>query len=253
MQDVEALFADPPFVGRPADLSRLVELLDRPPAVALVRGGHGSGRSTLLHALRRNAEARRWRTVQTRPVRPDTGREDLERELRTLAGLSETVVGSRTGTPGARAGARVQALDAPVHATSGSPMRADEVTTIAKGLAAQQTLLLLDDYRPDPEVERWLLSRVLGPLQRDGAPVLVVVAGRAADLGVLHAETDPDVVVDAQPPTEPEVRGHVAALGAHLHPPAQAAEIDALVAGLVAEPRLVAPLIRTLAHGRADE
>ena len=66
------------------------------------------------------------------------------------------------------------------------------------------------------------------------------------------AEANPNVVVDAQPPAQSEVRAHLAALGAHLDPPARTAELDALVAGLVAEPWLIAPLIRTLAYDRAD-
>jgi hypothetical protein len=124
--------------------------------------------------------------------------------------------------------------------------------TIADGLVAQPTLLLLDDYRPDRDVERWLLSKVLGPLKGRMTSVLIVVAGRIDDLEVVLAEADPDVVVDAQPPTEAEVRAHLSALGTHLDPQVRTAELDALVAGLVAEPQFIAPLIRTLAYGRAD-
>ena len=177
MADVEELFADPPFIGRRDDLARLVGLLDQRPAVAAVRGGHGSGRSTMLFALRRIADARGWRTVRTNPSTRHRTRGSGTRAAEAGGANGDRSQQRHRHAGCARQGARVQAMgpEPPAADGLGSDVRAAEVRTITDGLASQPTLLLLDDYRPDRDVERWLLDKVLGPLQtrqRTGARCL---------------------------------------------------------------------------------
>lgn len=239
------LFADPPLVGRQGQLKRLEALLDRPPALAVVRGEPGSGKTSLLAAFSRVAAARGWRIMQAPALRPDTDRDTLVRRLRVLAGLPETLVLDAGNVRGE------QLLGLPSDETgrTGAVLQAEG--TLLAGLSrGERTILLIDGFRAAKDVEQWLLDELLADLRAAAAPVVAVVAGRTVH--VREAVTRADEVLNAELPTEAELRQHFSALGALLHPPAEAAEVDVLAAEVASLPHLIGPLVRALRYARTD-
>jgi hypothetical protein len=195
------LFVDQPLVGRREHLKSLVALLEHPPSTAVVRGADGSGKSTLLGAFNRAAVARGGRSLRPPPLRPETDRNDLIRTLRTLAGLSETnplgAVEARgdqlLGSTSQEFGHRAPTLEAEA--------------SLLDGLSSRRTVLLLDGFHANRDVQHWLLDQLLVQLRAAAKPMVTVIAGRGAH--VRKAASHADLVLDAAPPTEAELRSYL--------------------------------------------
>jgi hypothetical protein len=133
-------------------------------------------------------------------------------------------------------------------APTGADLQVED--TLVAGLGRRSTVLLFDSFRPAPAVERWLFDELIADIRAAVAPIVIVVAGRSPLVG--KALPAADVVLDAQPPTEEELREFFRALGEHLQPAAGAAEVDVLAADGASKPHLIRSLVRALSYARAD-
>ncbi|MEC7518670.1 MAG: protein kinase [Myxococcota bacterium] len=187
-----------PLLGRRAELAQLTEAADdvldeRAPAVALVDGAPGVGKSRLLDAL---AEALRdeWRVLRGRTRERDADHAVIRALLRDFAGVDDragaaiaeaAVHALAVAACGEEGGARhlptLRVLFGLAPASGDARLTTDRARVAAldviEGLARLRPLaLLIDDaqWADGPSLD------VLGALAASRAPILIALAGRQA-------------------------------------------------------------------------
>jgi hypothetical protein len=254
-----AVPTQPELTGRDEQLGVLEAALDAArPALVLVTGRVGGGKSTLLHAVRGQAQARGWHAappdpspslVVNRDMTPKSFSESLGAWLRRSApavaidagpsldaqGLSREVAGPprKPAAPGERTADR-------------------EVARLLKRLReAAPVMIAIDGYRPNRAFGRWFASELVPALKESRLPALVVIA-HDFELGPeLLEHADERLVLGAldEALTERYFRG----LAAGMQPPMDEAELREYARAAAERPELLGSLSRVLALAAHEE
>jgi hypothetical protein len=210
-------------------LERLLEL--RAPALALICGEDGMGKTRLLAALEERARERRWATVRTHDGRSlRIGESTTEREF--LFEVEEFVQTPLDRGAAAGHGALATAPAEPLH-----PL-------VARLQREAPIVLLIDGFRPSEALAAGWTAAMLPALRRSETPIVVVVADRADSLEPLRPHADTTVELGALDPGE--LAGLLRAGGEELVPPLSDDELAVYIDEAGAQPHLLAPLLRVL-------
>lgn len=225
---------------RGMELARLDEMLARrEPALAVVSGEDGLGKSSLLRAFQFAASEMKWSVAPSDAfsvlsVKPDVTIESFRAEVAGMLGLA---AGDEVGT------ARPQ-FDG---ATSRSRPR---FHPLVEQLMRRQTLLLLDGYEPAEGFSAWFTGGFLDELRRSGAPVVVVVADRPANVaGLIPLATEHFALA---PPDKASIRETLERLAGQLDPPMETPELNVYLAEMSGQPGLLRYLMRALMTQKVD-
>ena len=210
--------AGPAIVGRRRELEQLAALIERrAPALVLVAGPAGTGKSTVIRAAQPDAEADGWTMLPA-------------------AEATELVAGSAT-TP--------ESFAATVWAHLDVVPAGDPVTGLAPTLADRAPLLVtLDVFRPTDAFATWLVGDLMAELRSSSAPV-VLAAMTAFDSDERLLRPAADLLLRLGPLDTSEVRAALNALGP-LDPPLVDDELNVYVREGSSDPAVLASLLRLL-------
>jgi hypothetical protein len=220
---------------RPRELERVLAMLgERRPAVILVTGDPGMGKTSFLSAVRGGAAALGWATAGGEP----DGRLVIHPHTRDPE-FREAVLAMLPATDKRRLGAEVSAPSA-----SGAP----ELFAAELGRLAP-LLVLIDDYRPSPSFAEWFERGFLPAVPRRDASLVVVVAERPGTrpLEALATET-----LELGPLESAVVRSALLGMLPPLEPPLSEQELEQYVSA-AKNPVVLASLIRVLSLGSASK
>jgi hypothetical protein len=271
----------PSLWGLDRHLARFEKAFRDQPALVLVMGKPGAGKSSFVREAAVWAAKQGWRTTGSEDraalqVGPDTTEGEFTRHVLELLGVPEAVPGEGLGlsAAGVRRAAPPPGLLPPgapgTAATTGAtkvlgglspnePRREDIETPppLQQSLAARLKalarphagiLILIDGYRPAPEFAAWLAGVLLKDLTQAGAPVAVVVADEEANFPALQPLATEVISLDSLDRRELEQR--FAAIGREIEPPMEAAELNCYIEEAVKRPRIIGPLRRVLPLAR---
>jgi AAA ATPase domain len=229
------------LLGRQAELERIAQRVDAgKPAVVLLVGEVGTGKTQMLRAAADRARAKDWRVVGDNGLGVDletTERAFAERVQEFIGLSTDSTLTFGSGSE-VEAHARLATVEAPT--TIGS--------SFVRELARHAPLLLLvDGFRASEEFAE-AFARFLARLRSTGSSIVVLVAGRDAELSVLLSAADEVIEVDRL--AEEPVREYCERLA--VKPPLTPEEIDAYVAESVKRPDRAVSLARVLALARTD-
>lgn len=240
-------------VGRDEQLRSFDRIMDAGrPAVILVTGHVGSGKSRFLRELGTRARARGWRTlpapeqpglVVTRDATPRT----LARQI-----LETLAAGAASGAIDAHPVRDAFALSRGVAASSvafrpPASVVADEIaTTLIRAMREVCPALVgVDGFRPNAALARWLADRLAPAIRESGLPVVTVLTLEAEPPADLLRSVDQHFALGRL--DEAATERHFRALGDRLHPPMGDDELRVYVRAATARPELVHSLHRVLA------
>jgi hypothetical protein len=222
---------------RAPELAHLQAVLAaRRPALVVLTGAPGMGKTTLLETWGARASALGWEVAggnacRRLAVTPSTDERGFRAAL--LAATCEADDGARR----ARARATVSA----------PPARRRALDPLLNELARRAPfLVLLDDYCPNPQFAEWFEDGFLPELQRCGAVVVMGAAVRVS--GCLSHRADRVVALGKLAPAD--VREALASLGGALHPPLASHELE-VYAKEARVPAVLDSLMRVLQLGVA--
>jgi AAA ATPase domain len=247
---VSALSPAPTLIARETELARFDTLLSRgSPALVLVTGDAGTGKSVLVKAVLHRSAAAGWTTAGPLTVSPDTEDADFTAALRELLGISaETLPGSTVERPEEMLRARESARgEEPTEARIAVEDRSPLIIALRR---RQPLLIAVDGYRPSPRFHKWLLDIFVHDLFVSAGSVVIVFAERPAAAALIRPRVDEEIRVDAV--GRQLLHGQFAILGAALSPPAERPEIDAWVSAVGNDPELIGPLWRALAVAQPE-
>lgn len=241
------------LVGREEQLQAFERVLDRyGPALVLVSGQVGSGKSRLVQEMSVRARARGWRTA------PPEGRAALvitrDATPRSFARQIVELLAPRRDDTGPMLDA--YALSREVAASSLPPppaAAADRDTTAVMNAIREAcpVLVAVDGFRPNAAFARWLTGQLIPVAQESGLPLVAVLT--------LETDPPPDVLRFAyehfrldrldEAATERYFRG----FGARLRPPMSGEELRTYVRAATERPELVHSLQLVLALAEPSE
>ena len=260
---------------RQDELEQLLRILaERRPAVVVLSGDAGMGKTSLMAELRLRAAALGWSTMrddaaEALRIGPHTRERDFREAMRAAAGRSdkapEHVVGSiddipedvellpgkvDRGGPIGRAAETVRRhLGAEKEPEEPRPRpRGSGIDQLVRDLALRSPLLLLiDHYRPAPVFAEWFEGSFLPDVLRTGA-LLVIVISQFPNSRLEPGASD---VIELGPLKGKLVREALEALPA-LDPPLERKELNAYVKK-ARNPDVLACLLRVLSLARKLE
>jgi hypothetical protein len=223
--------------ARARELAHLHAVLAaRRPALVVLTGAPGMGKTTLLETWGARASALGWEVAggdacRRLAVTPSTDERGFRAAL--LAATCETDDGARR----ARARATVSA----------PPARRRALDPLLNELARRAPfLVLLDDYCPNPQFAEWFEDGFLPELSRCGAAVVIGAAVRVAEC--LSHRADRVVALGKLAPAD--VHEALASLGGALRPPLAPYELE-VYAKEARVPAVLDSLMRVLKLGVA--
>ncbi|MGH9840616.1 MAG: ATP-binding protein [Blastocatellia bacterium] len=225
---------------RGRELARLGDMLDRgKPALAVVSGEDGLGKSSLLRAFQFAGSEKKWGVVPSDAlsvlsVKPDLTIEDFCTEITGMLGL-----GPEDGV-----GRSHPQFDGPAHRSR------PRFHPLVEQLVHRPALLLLDGYEPAEGFAAWFAGAFLDELRRSGAPVVVVVADRPANVAGLIPLADEHFAL--APPDKASIRETLERLAGQLDPPMEMPELNVYLAEMTEQPALLRYLMRALLTEKAD-
>lgn len=271
--DLENLYEP---IGRSKELKIFQSILDKKkPALIIVTGEQGMGKSTFLRMAAKLATQQKWIVLSPElSIDLNTTSKDFEqrlneqldkfevtpsREAEKIIGTSiggqppERVVSSRQSDPGSK---HIKpALRGIELGISSPPVR--EQTPPNKGTNSEillpivqklkqicPILLQIDGYQPSSQFTSWFTSEFLPDLQKSNTPVVVVVADRPHvidDLIKLAKAT-----IQLRELSKREVKKHFQRLNTHLVIPINIDEAQLYVDEIIGKPSLLEPLTRVL-------
>jgi hypothetical protein len=229
------------LLGRQAELARIAQRVDAGnPAVVLLMGEVGTGKTEMLRAAADQARGKDWTVVG------DIGLGvDLETNERAFAARVQEFI--RFSTDSTRAFGSGSEVEAHAHLATAEPV-ATIGSSFVRELARQAPLLLLvDGFRASEEFAE-AFARFLSRVRSTGSAVVVLVAGRVPELRELVPVADE--VIEVGPLAEEPVRDYFKRLV--IEPPLTPEEIDVYVAESVKRPDRAVSLARVLALARTD-
>jgi nucleoside-triphosphatase THEP1 len=232
-------------VGRQAEWERLLaELKARKPALVLVAGPPGSGRTTLLVAIAVAARELGYSVIggqEAVTVDRTTRSSDLRRIVTSMLGATaEPVTKSQPSAPSF------------LRLIVGFLFRrASEERAILRLLEARApTILAIDGYAPSRGMSAWFANRLLPRVLRSAAPVLVLVADNLESMTDLReSATD---TIELQPVSRDAVEEHLRAAGADLRPPLSGSELAGYCDAVADDLSLLQPLEEVLSVLRPE-
>jgi AAA ATPase domain len=223
-------------VARDEELDRLfAHFRTGGPALLLVRGEDGMGKSGMLAALEQRAREAGWATVHrsgdhTLRIGPRTTEHELlyEVDRLMLAPLERTSVAPRETS--------ASAAEEPLH-----PLirRLTQDAPIA---------VLIDGYRPSEAVARRWIEALLPSLRRADSTVVIVVADTPGHLEPLEPHSD--ATVDLGPLDVEQLSEFLRRFGEALAPPMTEREVAEYATQVSPQPDLLSPLLRVLELAR---
>lgn len=225
---------DRPHHYRSRELNRILEILnDRRPAVIVLTGAPGMGKTSLLDAVRTRAARRGWAIAgggEDSRLAVDPGTRDHQFRRAVLDSFrqpddSRSIRARREG-----------AVSGPIRAARVDPF-VDELARISP------VVLLIDDYRPSPTFAEWFEDDFLVAVRACAAPLVVALAPPDTGRPLDHRATDP---IELQPLETEVVRSALLELDAKLDPPLNESELEVYLHE-VDTPLLLDSLTRVLA------
>jgi hypothetical protein len=218
----------------PEIAAALSVLADRRPAVLLVCGAAGAGKSVLMRVVAERAAAQGWNVASelhgdVPPLHPDI----TERRYRDEV-LSAVLRGARDD-PHSRS-RREAAVEGTVVPRRGLDPFIDELGRHAP------VLLAIDDYRPSRLFAEWFEGAFLPQLGRCGAPVVVAIAHRPGGGRLATRATD---TIDLDDLDAGRVRELLERLRDRVSPPLEDDEIERY-AHEARNPLVLSSLVRVL-------
>ena len=252
--DVVALVnAGSPLIGRDAELDRVDDLLAEPsPALVLVVGDPGRGKSAFMREAAARAAKRGWNVARSDDrgdfsITPSTSTIDVGRRLRRMLNLPARAA--------VRAAHLARAKAAPSELT-GSEAFADSIRQseeapwpgldeLLRDLGKRSpVLVLIDGYRPSEGFERSFTGAFLPALMEGRHPVAVVIAERDAPLDNLKPLATEEMPFD--PVTPGPVRVYLDEVTRGGACPLSPEELDAYAAACARDPDLIGSFARLL-------
>lgn len=232
-------------VGREREWDRLLaRLKTRKPALVLIAGAQGSGRTTLLVALTAAGRELGFSVIggQDAVVVDQATRPS---DLRRIVG---SVLGAEAKAPAKSEPAAGGFLRQAASWLSGSA--GDENAILEMLQAKAPAILAIDGYAPSRAMSAWFAGRLVPRILRSGAPILVLVADQPksmADLNEAATET-----IELQPVSHQAVEEYLRAAGSGLQPPLSDSELAAYCEAVENDLSLLTPLQEVLSVLRPE-
>jgi hypothetical protein len=206
------------IVGRDAELGRATDLLERrAPALLLVAGDTGRGKTTFIRAVTRHARSEGWAVAQetlsgAHSVTPTMTPGDFETVVRASLGLSSSPAG----------------------------------TTLIEDLGRRAPVMIpIDGYRPNEAFAGWFLRSFLEPVRDSSKSIVTLIAERREELDDLVPVADETLTFG--PLAQAPIRAHFARVGSSLAPPLGDTELEAYVTAGQKDVEALGALTRLLA------
>jgi hypothetical protein len=208
---------DDGLILRGREIARFQDIMARNATTfVLVAGKTSSGKSTLMHYVRRNAEEKEWRTIPSS-------------EQRDISLIS-------TSSPTSLANDIAKLL--------GEPVLTPE-SIIEPLVSRQPVMLVLEAHALNQQFAEWLTGDFVAGLKKaDAHAVITVVADLAVDIRTLRKAADEIIKLGAFDAAH--VRNELASYKARLTPPLSDDELDAYAKRTNADPMVLVSLVRLL-------
>jgi hypothetical protein len=260
--DLRALVREPPaVVGRDEELAQVAGILARrQPALVLVAGDAGMGKSAFLRELEGRAVADGWAVARADEagelaVTPSMSPADFDKRLRAILGLpppapeDDAVPALERPEEAKEPGFLAKVVNAAVRAFAAPWPHAQELIQALRERAP--VLLLIDGYRPNDAFERAFALSLLPALKAGDDAVIVTVAERDEPLQTLRRAADAVIPFDRV--GEDAIRPYFEEFARDVDPPLTPAELDEYVRAACTEPDLIGKLSHLLSLERGPE
>jgi hypothetical protein len=220
------------LVGRESELAAFAAVLERAkPSVVLITGIPGTGKAALLQAFEKMAREKGWRTT----LRSD------QRFLSVTSPMDEYQFYSQ-----------VRECFALPGQTMLNQTRLTAVSDVMAQLAPWSPLLLLiDQYDPPPDFDKWFMTTFIETLRKSQEPFVLVISELPHRVAALQGKQNEFFALS--PLTREEVQAHLASLGDEISPPLESVEMDVYVDAILQNPDLLSKLYRVLSLARSGE
>jgi hypothetical protein len=221
----------PDLIGREDELARLGEVLaENEAAVVIISGPTGVGRHALIDGACRQAP--KWKLMPPTGlgvyVEPRTTADGFAQRLRIAIGAPPVVVPETAdGSDGALP----------------SLSDAQQVAATLTGLAP--LVLILERYRPQRGMDRWLADALMPALRDANAAIVLAILDPPEDVTRLTAITAEHIELGALAPDA--VRPEIVEATRSVHPPLTDSELEVYVQGIAERPGVFDSLLRLLA------
>jgi energy-coupling factor transporter ATP-binding protein EcfA2 len=227
-------------LGRAAEWERLLARLKaRKPALVLIAGPPGSGRTTLLDALATAGPELGYSVIGGRgmvAVDRTTRPSDLRR-------IIASELGAQPKSPPMPRGF-LQRIAARLFRPN------DEKVVLGLLKTKAPAILAIDGYAPGRGMSEWFADRLMPRIVRSGAPILVLVADRIESMaGLRDAATE---TIELGPVSRDAVQERLRAAGAGLDPPLSDGELAAYCDAVADDLGLLTPLEEVLSTLRPE-
>jgi hypothetical protein len=227
-------------VGRAAQWERLMARLEaRAPALLLVAGPPGSGRTHLIDAAGRAAHELGYTVIDNGDpvaVEPTTKSSDFRRIVAALLEVADEAGRAGKGEP---AGFLRQVADSLIK--PGADARA-----VAQLLQARApAVLLIDGYAPSAAMSGWFADVLMARLLISSAPPVVVVVADTLE-AMKRLPPRAAEILELGPLDREAVASHLRATGAALQPPLTDEEVAAYCDAVAADAGVLGPLEHVL-------
>ena len=228
MENAEAASGQVLSIGRKQELTKLDIVLQRHrPAMVVVTGAPGIGKTTLLQVFQSHAVAHGWRTTSSSSegmvrVIMNTTDTTFSEQVSNMLGISADQSfqrGTPTDKPSFAEELRLETVYAPI-------------------------LLLIDGYQPSPEFGQWFTDRFIKELKRTERPVVVVIAERPEAVTKLLPLADETIHLGQL--ERQAVRQHLESIGRHIVPKIEPKELKKYIEACQKSPELLDSLTRVL-------
>lgn len=225
-------------VGREGEWERLLARLNaREPALVLIAGPPGIGRTTLLTAVASAGRELGYSVIGGQdavPMDQTTRPSDLQRIVASVLGVTATAPAK--SEPTSRGfGRRLADLFG---------LASSENAILSMLKARAPAILAIDGYAPSRVMSRWFTDKLIPGVLRSGAPILVLIADQIESMAPLRgAATD---VIKLQPVSREAVEAHLRAAGHGLQPPLSDGELAAYCDAVENDLSLLTPLHEVL-------